>query len=60
MCVRTVITGGWVTFGKVRLGWVRLGYANDVITHAQRVMLNGVHIVPPHDFEYSSHWYHHL
>jgi hypothetical protein len=30
---------------------------DDVVTHALRIMGNGVLIVPPHEFEHPSRWY---
>jgi hypothetical protein len=30
--------------------------ADDIITHAQRIMGNGVLIAPPHEFESPSRW----
>jgi hypothetical protein len=31
--------------------------AGDIIIHAQRIMGNDIIILPPHEFDNSSHWY---
>jgi hypothetical protein len=38
-----------------RPDWVRLGEVGDA--PAQRIVINGVIIVPPHELEDLSHWY---
>jgi hypothetical protein len=49
-CVQTDISCEDVGLGQDRFGKV-------CDAHAQRVMGNGVIIIPPHDFKQSSRWY---